>query len=91
MSDEDGFDIGEAVAQGAKRVIRYTDALGVEREQHICEHCDVACDPSTTYNPNTAAFNDGAAPCWSCPQCGRAYVRDTDDSAVSMDLYGRSE
>jgi transposase-like protein len=91
MSDDDGFDIAQAIEEGAKRVVKYTDALGVERQQHICEHCDIPCQPTTTYNPHTAAFDGGSAPCWSCPDCGRTYVREVDDTAVSMDLYGRSE
>jgi uncharacterized protein with PIN domain len=87
--DSDGFDLRESITEGARRIATYTDLFGVQREQYICEHCDQACHPTTTYNPNTAAFDGGASPCWSCPSCGRAYVRDADDSAVGMDLYGR--
>jgi uncharacterized protein with PIN domain len=92
MSDEgDGFDLSHAIEEGAKRVRRYKDAFGVQHEQHICEHCDVACQASTTYNPNTAAFDGGASPCWACPECGRNYVRDASTDTVTMDLYDRDE
>ena len=31
----------------------------------------------------------GESPAWTCPECGRDYVRETDDSAHALDLYGR--
>jgi uncharacterized protein with PIN domain len=77
------------VTEGAKRIARYTDAFGVEREQYVCEHCDEPCQATTTYNKHTAAFDGGASPCWSCPNCGRAYVRDTSTESIAMDMYDR--
>ncbi len=94
MSDTDetdGFDLQQSLKHGAERIMQYTDVFGVAREQYICEPCDVACHPTTTYNPNTAAFDGGASPCWSCPSCGRAYVRETTDETVRMDMYDRQE
>ncbi|AFH21847.1 hypothetical protein OSG_eHP10_00185, partial [environmental Halophage eHP-10] len=31
----------------------------------------------------------GESPAWTCPECGREFVREADDAAYGMDLYGR--
>jgi hypothetical protein len=87
--DEGGFDLQQAVQEGAKRVVEFTDIFGVSREQFVCDACEVACEATTTYNPHTAAFDEGACPCWACPSCGKTYVRDVADDTVTMDLYER--
>lgn len=40
-----------------------------------CESCGAMCEASHTYDPQTAAFNQGACPSWECPSCGNEYRR----------------
>jgi len=63
--------------------------LGVEREQHVCPECAEPCEPTHTHDPQRAAFDGGESPAWTCPECGRDYVREADDAAYTLDLYGR--
>jgi ribosomal protein L37AE/L43A len=63
--------------------------LGVEREQYVCETCNEPCDATHVHDPKRAAFDGGESPAWTCGECGTDYVRETDDSAYTLDLYGR--
>jgi len=90
MSDDEGFNVREAVDKSAEAVAEFTTTLlGTQKELYTCPDCNVACEEATTHNPQTAAFDGGACPSWECPECGSHYIREADDSAYSLDLYGR--
>ena len=91
MSDDSsGFDLQSAIESGADAVKSVTSTfLGVEREAFVCPDCDVACQETHTYNPQTAAFNGGKSPAWACPSCGATFVREVSDDSHTLDLYGR--
>jgi len=63
--------------------------LGLRREAFKCNHCDTPCEKDVTYYRETAAFNDGKQPCWTCPNCDSQFIREPDTDRVTMDLYGR--
>jgi len=86
----DGFNVREAVGKGANAVAEYSETLfGTQKELFTCPECNVACEEATTHNSQTAAFDGGACPSWECPECSTHYLREADDSAYSLDLYGR--
>lgn len=70
-------------------VSRVTSFLGIQREAHVCPECNTVCEEAVTYNHRTAGFDGGRCPCWKCGECGREFVRERDDSGLSLDLYGR--
>jgi len=90
MSDDDsgGFDLRGAL-DNADPVETIRTALGLTQTAHVCPDCGVACDPSHTYNAQTAAFDGGACPSWECPECSTHFVREVSDQDHGMDLYGR--
>lgn len=91
MSDDEsgGFDLQSAIQDGVETVRETVGVLGVEREAFVCPECNAACDPTTTYDPDRAAFDAGASPAWECGECGRAYVREEGDGVHTLDLYAR--
>jgi len=90
MSDDDGFDLREAVENGAQTVAEtYRTVLGVKREQYVCEACNEPCEPAHTHDPDRAAFDGGESPSWYCGACDTHYVREVSDESYTMDLYGR--
>jgi transposase-like protein len=80
--------IGEGDEDGVVSKIYYT-FLGIEREAHVCPSCNVACEPTYTYDVDRAAFDGGESPAWKCPECGGEFVRETGEATYSLDLYGR--
>jgi len=90
MSDDDGFDLTGALEQGASAVnATFRSVLGVQREAHVCPECNVACEQAIVYDPNRAAFDGGESPSWLCPDCQTHFVRELDEQAHALDLYGR--
>jgi ribosomal protein L37AE/L43A len=90
MSDEsDGFDLREAIENGANAVRETFEFLGVEREAHVCPDCQTACEPAQTYDHRRAAFDGGKSPSWKCPECQTHFVREVSDESHTLDLYGR--
>lgn len=89
MSDDDGFNLAQAIETGKNAAGQFTEFLGIRREQHVCPECNVACEESTTYNHRTAAFDGGACPSWECPECGKHYIRERNDEQHTLDLYGQ--
>jgi len=67
----------------------YRTVFGTHREAHVCPDCEVACEPTTTYDYRRAAFDGGESPAWECPSCGSEFVREADDGVHTLDLYGR--
>jgi hypothetical protein len=59
----------ESAREGVKNLISWLP------DPYECDDCNVYCDATETYNPQTAAFDGGACPAWECPHCGREYVR----------------
>ena len=89
MSDDDNW-LTAAVSNGIESVSNaYRTVVGTEREQHVCPECAEPCEPTHTHDPQRAAFDGGESPAWTCPECGRDYVREADDAAYTLDLYGR--
>lgn len=89
MSDSDGFDLGAAISEGAEAATQYAKTIfGTRKEIYTCPDCNAACEESTTYNAQTAAFDGGACPSWRCPECDTHYHRESDDAKHTLDLYG---
>lgn len=90
MSD-DGFNPSDLLINddGDGVVSRVTSFLGIQKEAYVCPECNTVCEEAMTYNPASAAFDGGRCPCWRCESCGREFVRERDDSGLSLDLYGR--
>ena len=90
MSEEGGGWLSDAISDGVETVRETTRSfLGVKRERFVCPKCNEACNESHTYDSQTAAFNQGQTPCWSCPNCDSKYHRDISDESHSMDIYQR--
>jgi ribosomal protein L37AE/L43A len=88
--DSGGFDLTSAIESGADAVREtFRTIAGTQREKHVCPSCNVACEPTYTYDPDRAAFDGGESPAWECPECSREFVRETGEESYSMDLYGR--
>jgi len=87
--ESDGFDLREAIENGANAVRETFAFLGVEREAHVCPDCQTACEPSRTYDHRRAAFDSGESPSWYCSECDTHYVREVSDESHTLDLYGR--
>lgn len=90
-NDKDGFNPQDLlISDDSEGVVsRVTSFLGIQREAFVCPDCGVACEESTTYNPDTAGFDGGVCPCWVCPECQSEFVREADDGRYVLDLYGR--
>jgi predicted RNA-binding Zn-ribbon protein involved in translation (DUF1610 family) len=88
--DSDGW-LSQAVETGRDAAETITTALGLDVEAFVCPECGVACEPTTTYDPQRAAFDGGRSPAWACPECETEYVRETDEGVHTMDLYGRNK
>jgi len=93
MSD-DGFDPSDLLIGEGDGVESVTTKLketlfGTQKEVFTCPECNVACEESTTHNPQTAAFDGGACPSWECPECGRHFLREGDEETYALDLYDR--
>lgn len=80
--------IGEG-DDGGGIVNAVTEFLGIQTEQYVCPDCGVACEESTTYNPDTVAFDGGTCPSWYCEECDSHYIREEDDERYTLDLYGQ--
>ncbi|QAS68837.1 Zn-finger protein [Haloferax tailed virus 1] len=89
MSDESGGWLTDAVSDGIQTVRETVSFLGVEREKHVCDHCNVACEETFVFDVRQAAFDDGQTPAWECPECEQTYYRETGDESHTMDLYDR--
>lgn len=92
MSDDDsgGFDLQGALESGADAVREtYRTVVGTQREKYVCSSCDVVCEATYAYDPARAAFDEGESPVWECPECGKEFVREADESGYALDLYGR--
>lgn len=85
----DGFDLQEAINTAGDAVTEFREFLGVQTESFACPDCNAACEPATTFNPETVAFDGGACPSWYCEECDTHYSRESDDDRHTMDLYGR--
>jgi len=77
------------IGEGDGVVSAVTSFLGVEREAHVCPACNVACEESTTHDPQRMAFDGGESPSWYCDSCDTHFVREARDGSHTMDLYGR--
>lgn len=88
MTENDSW-LSTAVETASNATTEFRTFLGVQQEAHVCPECNTACQESSTYNPDTAAFDGGACPSWECPDCGQHYVREQDDNKYSIDLYGQ--
>lgn len=89
MSDDGGFDLGEALESASESVSKVSSFLGIQKEAHVCPECNTVCEEAMTYNPASAAFDGGRCPSWYCEDCDTHYVRERDDWGLSLDLYGR--
>lgn len=89
-SDESGGWLSDAVSDGIQAITEYTSFLGVRRPQHVCPDCNTPCEETRVYDPRRAAFHDGGeSPAWTCPECGKEFVREDGDEMHTLDLYGR--
>lgn len=77
------------IGEGDGVVSAVKEFLGVEREKHVCPHCNVACEETFVFDVNQAAFDGGKSPAWECPECSAKFHRDVSDGSHTMDLYGR--
>jgi hypothetical protein len=83
-----GFDLRDVVEESAP-VQQVRNLLGIGVEGFACPDCNVACEPATTYDSTTAAFNDAETPSWYCEACETHYYREPAHDLLSMDVYGR--
>jgi transcription elongation factor Elf1 len=48
-------------------------------EPFTCPECNRYCDSTRAYDPQRAAFYSmGMAPAWTCPECERDFVRESE-------------
>jgi len=87
MKDPSDLLIGDDGDGVVSRV--YETLLGVKREAHVCPDCNTACEQATVHDPNRAAWDGGESPSWYCEECQTHYVRELDEQAHALDLYGR--
>jgi len=77
------------IGEGESVTTTIKSFLGIQREAHVCERCNVACEPTMTYDRRRCAFDGGKSPAWYCDECDTYYRREARDGDHTLDLYGR--